>query len=329
MTDPEAALARLVQDALAAEFGAEYAAADPLIRPSQFADYQSNVALSLAKPLGRSPRDIAAELVGHLGGSDVLASAEVSGPGFINLTLRDDWIAAQAAASSPTRGWASLPAEPAADRRRRLLGAERGQGTARRAPAHDGRRRRDRPGPRVPRRHDVIRAAHLGDWGTQFGMLIEHVLDVGEEAANAQLAAGEITAFYQAARAKFDADPSFADRSRHRVVALQAGDPETMRLWQMLVDDSHGVLRNDLRPARRHAHRRRHGPGELLQPDARRRLRRAGGRGRRGDQRRRAVRVPARLHRPGRQAAAADAAQERRRLRLRQHRHGRHQVPAP
>ncbi len=86
--------------------------------------------------------------------------------------------------------------------------------------------------------HDVIRANHVGDWGTNFGMLLEHLIDIGEEAAYAQLAAGEINAFYQAAKVKFDADPGFADRSRLRVVALQAGEPETLRLWQMLVTDS-------------------------------------------------------------------------------------------
>jgi arginyl-tRNA synthetase len=86
--------------------------------------------------------------------------------------------------------------------------------------------------------HAVIRANHLGDWGTQFGILLEHLIDVGEEAAYAQLAAGEINAFYQAANAKFKADPSFAERSRRRVVALQAGDAETLRLWKTLVGDT-------------------------------------------------------------------------------------------
>jgi arginyl-tRNA synthetase len=90
----------------------------------------------------------------------------------------------------------------------------------------------------------VIRANHIGDWGTQFGMLLEHLLDVGEDAANAQLAAGEINAFYQAAKAKFDADPSFAERSRRRVVALQTGDPETLRLWNDLVNDSKQYYNN-------------------------------------------------------------------------------------
>src|SRR5260221_14195705 len=82
--------------------------------------------------------------------------------------------------------------------------------------------------------HDVIRANHIGDWGTNFGMLVEHLVDIGEEAAYAQLAGGEINAFYQSAKVKFDADPAFADRSRRRAVALQAGDAETLRLWRTL-----------------------------------------------------------------------------------------------
>jgi len=91
--------------------------------------------------------------------------------------------------------------------------------------------------------HDVVRAAHLGDWGTNFGMLIEHAIDIGEQATYDELAAGEFSAFYQAARAKFEGDPVFADRARKRVVQLQAGEPDTMRLWRLLVDDSLEYLR--------------------------------------------------------------------------------------
>src|ERR1700733_7574165 len=96
MADPEEVLARLVGDALGASLGPDYAAADPLIRPSQFADFQANVALSLARRLNRAPREVAAEVASHLAGREELAQVEVSGPGFVNLTLRDDWIAAQA-----------------------------------------------------------------------------------------------------------------------------------------------------------------------------------------------------------------------------------------
>ena len=237
MTDPQQALAGLMTTALAAAFGPEYADADPLIRPSQFADYQSNVALSLAKRLGRPPRDIAAELAGHLGRAGVIETAEVSGPGFINLTLRDEWIAAEASRELADPRLDVAPADPA----HRVVVDYSAPNVAREM--HVGHLRTTVVGDSVVRvleylGNSVIRANHIGDWGTQFGVLLEHLLDVGEEKAYAQLAAGEINAFYQAANAKFKADPSFAERSRNRVVALQAGDPETLRLWSMLISDT-------------------------------------------------------------------------------------------
>jgi arginyl-tRNA synthetase len=237
MTDPQQALAQLMSGALAAAFGPDYADADPVIRPSQFADYQSNVALPLAKRLNRSPRDVAAELASHLGGSHVVATAEVSGPGFINLTLSDAWIADQATGQlgDPRLGVAS--ASPT----QHVVVDYSAPNVAKEM--HVGHLRTTVVGDAVVRvlghlGQSVIRANHIGDWGTQFGLLLEHLLDIGEEAAYAQLAAGEINAFYQAAKAKFDADPAFAERSRRRVVALQAGDPETLRLWAMLVNDT-------------------------------------------------------------------------------------------
>jgi arginyl-tRNA synthetase len=237
MTDPQQALAQLMTAALAAAFGPDYADADPLIRPSQFADYQSNVALSLAKRLNRSPRDVAAELASHLGGGELVARVEVSGPGFINLTLRDDWIAAQATAQLDDPRLDVRPADPP----QAVVVDYSAPNVAKEM--HVGHLRTTVVGDSVVRVLEylgdkVIKANHVGDWGTQFGMLLEHLLDVGEDAANAQLAAGDINAFYQAAKAKFDADPSFAQRSRRRVVALQAGDDETLRLWNQLVNDT-------------------------------------------------------------------------------------------
>jgi arginyl-tRNA synthetase len=237
MTDPQQALEELVRAALAATFGPDYAGADPAIRPSQFADYQSNAALPLAKRLSRPPREIASELASHLDDSDLVARAEVSGPGFINLTLRDDWIARQAGGqlASPRLD------VPAAIPARRVVVDYSAPNVAREM--HVGHLRTTIVGDSIARvlehlGHTVIRANHLGDWGTQFGILLEHLLDVGEEAANEQLAAGEINAFYQAANAKFKADPTFADRARRRVVALQAGEPETLRLWATLINDT-------------------------------------------------------------------------------------------
>jgi len=237
MTDPEAALGALVQQALADQLGAEFAAADPLIRPSGFADFQSNVAMSLSKRLGRSPRDIAALVADQLGASPVVAKAEVSGPGFINITLADDWIAQQGAEqlADPRLGVAS------AESRQRVVVDYSAPNVAKEM--HVGHLRTTVVGDAIVRvleylGDDVIRANHIGDWGTQFGILLEHLVDVGEQATYDQLAAGEINDFYQAAKQKFDDDPDFADRSRLRVVALQSGDPETLRLWHILVGDT-------------------------------------------------------------------------------------------
>jgi arginyl-tRNA synthetase len=237
MADPQEVLAERVRAALAAAFGAEYADADAVIRPSAFADYQANVALPLAKRLGRAPRDVAAEIARHLDLEDVGREVDVSGPGFINFTLRDEWIARQAAGLLDDRRLGVPVAHPAqnvvVDYSSPNVSKE----------MHVGHLRTTVVGDAIVRildylGHDVIRANHLGDWGTQFGLLIEHLLDVGEDTARQQLSAGEINAFYQAARVKFDRDPAFADRSRNRVVLLQGGDKETLRLWQVLVDDS-------------------------------------------------------------------------------------------
>src|SRR6516164_5412065 len=98
MADPQQVLAQRVHAAIVASFGSGFGDADPLIRPSSFADFQANVALPLAKRLGRPPREVAAALAGRLEVSDVCEPPEVSGPGFINLRLRADWIADQASA---------------------------------------------------------------------------------------------------------------------------------------------------------------------------------------------------------------------------------------
>jgi len=237
MTDPEAALGALVLQALADELGAEYSAADPLIRPSGFADYQSNVAMSLSRQLGRPPRDIAAPVAARLAAASAVASAEVSGPGFINITLADEWIAAEA---SDQLTDARLGV-PQADPSQLVVVDYSGPNVAKEL--HAGHLRATVVGDAIARTlehlgYRVLRAAHLGDWGTQFGMLIEHALDIGERETEDELASGEFTAFYQAARTKFDGEPVFADRARKRVVQLQAGEPDSMRLWQLLVDDS-------------------------------------------------------------------------------------------
>ncbi|MGP7999158.1 MAG: arginine--tRNA ligase [Streptosporangiaceae bacterium] len=235
MADPRDVLARRVQDALGAAFGAEYADADPVIRPSSFADFQCNAALPLAKKLGRPPRDIAAEIISHLDVTGVAEPPEVSGPGFINLTLTAEWIAAQ------VTGRLADPRldTPAADPAQRIVVEYSSPNVAKEM--HVGHLRTTIVGDALARildfaGHEVIRDNHLGDWGTQFGMLIEHLLDVGEDSAEAALLHTDPNSFYQAARGKFDSDPAFTERARQRVVLLQGGDPETLRLWQHLVD---------------------------------------------------------------------------------------------
>src|SRR5712664_4607728 len=237
MADLQAALAANVGAALTAEFGVGYADTDPLIRPSAFADFQSNVALALAKRLGMPPREIAGLIAGRLGGSPMFERAEVSGAGFINITVRDAWLGETATAqlSDPRLGveTTAQPQHVVVDYSAPNVAKEMHVGHLRTTIVGDAFVRvLERLG------HHVIRANHIGDWGTNFGMLLEHLVDIGEDAAYAQLAAGEINEFYQSAKLKFDADPAFADRSRQRVVTLQAGHAETLRLWRMLVDDS-------------------------------------------------------------------------------------------
>src|SRR5262249_18497116 len=146
---------------------------DPQIRPSTFADYQSNVALPLARRLDMQPREIATRIAGHLAAAPLCERAEVSGPGFINITLRDSWLAAQATAqlADPRLGI------PLAEHPQRVVVDYSAPNVAREM--HVGHLRTTIVGDafvRVLERlgHHVIRANHLGDWGTQFGILLEH-----------------------------------------------------------------------------------------------------------------------------------------------------------
>jgi arginyl-tRNA synthetase len=241
MADPQQVLAQRVHDAIVASFGPEYGDADPLIRPSAFADLQANVALPLGKRLGRSPREVAAELAARLDVADMCAAPEVSGPGFINFTLRDDWIAAEASQmlSDPRLGLAPV-ANP-----QTVVVEYSSPNVAKEM--HVGHLRTTIVGDAIARvldfaGHRVIRDNHVGDWGTPFGMLIEHLLDVGADSAEAALLTTDPNAFYQAARRKFDNEPAFTERARSRLVRLQAGDPDTLAIWQRLVDISREYL---------------------------------------------------------------------------------------
>ncbi len=244
MADPQQVLGARVRDALGAAFGADYASADPLIRPSSFADFQSNAALPLAKRLGKTPRDVATEMVGHLDVDDICDTPAVTGPGFVNFTLREDWIAgATSALLEDPRLGTPLPDAP-----RTVIVEYSSPNIAKEM--HVGHLRTTIVGDAIARvtefaGHHVIRDNHVGDWGTQFGMLIEYLFDVGEDAPQAQLLRTDPNAFYQSARVRFDSDPEFADRARERVVKLQSGDdPGTQRLWAELMELSRQYLRD-------------------------------------------------------------------------------------
>ncbi len=180
---------------------------------------------------------MARQVVEALDVSDICQDVEVSGNGFINLTYAPDFLA-------------EALAELAADDRLGIAPAERPEVVVVDYSApnvakemHVGHLRTTVIGDALARMlafigHDVRRENHIGDWGTPFGMLIEHLVDLGEEEGADELSTGDLTGFYQQARQAFNDSPEFADRSRQRVVLLQSGDVETLRLWRVLVGES-------------------------------------------------------------------------------------------
>ncbi|MFJ8832769.1 arginine--tRNA ligase [Micromonospora aurantiaca] len=231
-------LERLLTDRLAPAFAAVAGVpVDPAVRRSQHADFQSDAALGLARRLGRPPREIAAEVRERAALADVCAAVEVSGPGFLNLTVAGHALGGlvSALAADPRLG-VPVVAEPET-----MVVDYSAPNVAKEM--HVGHLRSTVIGDAAARTlewlgHRVLRANHLGDWGTPFGMLIEHLLDLGEAGAAQELSMGDLDGFYKAARAKFDDDEAFRERSRRRVVALQGGDPATLRLWRLLVTQS-------------------------------------------------------------------------------------------
>jgi len=203
---------------------------DPVVRQSQHADFQSAAALALAKRIGRPPWEIAADVAAkaELAG---LAAATVTRPGFVNLTIDDAVLAAAADALDDDR----LGVPPVAAPERIVIDYS-GPNAAKEMQV--GHLRSTIIGDALARilewhGHDVIRRNHLGDWGTQFGMLIEHMIDLGGSDDDHSL--GDLTDFYRTARQKFDGDEDFKTRARQRVVALQSGDELTRALWRRLI----------------------------------------------------------------------------------------------
>jgi arginyl-tRNA synthetase len=211
--------------------------ADPVLRSSEHADFQANGALALAKRVGRPPRQVAEEVVAAARLADVCERVEVSGPGFVNLTLAAPFVAEQVrhVAADERLGLSAAPHPEAVvvDYSHPNVAKE----------MHVGHLRSTIIGDALSRvltflGHRVVPENHIGDWGTPFGMLIEHLVDLGEEKAIHELSVGDLDGFYRQARVSFDAEEAFRERSRRRVVLLQSGDAETLRLWQVLVTQS-------------------------------------------------------------------------------------------
>ncbi|MEU9111894.1 arginine--tRNA ligase [Streptomyces sp. NPDC048483] len=248
VTSLAATVNQRVADALSAALP-EAGAADPLLRRSDRADFQANGMLALAKKLKGNPRELASQVVANIPTGEsgaVIKEIEVSGPGFLNITLADEAII-------------KTLAERAADARLGVPYAD-GAGTTVIDYAqpnvakemHVGHLRSAVIGAAMAEileftGEKVIRRHHIGDWGTQFGMLIQYLVEHPHELdhksdestdASGEEAASNLNRLYKASRALFDTDEEFKERARRRVVDLQAGDEETLALWRRFVDES-------------------------------------------------------------------------------------------
>ncbi|MFD8211182.1 arginine--tRNA ligase [Streptomyces sp. NPDC059695] len=240
-------LASTVQQRLADGLSAalpDAASADPLLRRSDRADFQANGILALAKQLKGNPRELATKVVEAIPANDVLKEIEVSGPGFLNITVTDaaiiDTLAARAADARLGVPFNASAGTTVIDYAQPNVAKEMHVGHLRSAVIGAAMVEiLEFTGETVVRRH------HIGDWGTQFGMLIQfliehpHELDHSSGAeVSGEEAMSNLNRLYKASRALFDSDEEFKTRARARVVDLQAGDEETLALWQRFVDES-------------------------------------------------------------------------------------------
>ncbi|WP_420034969.1 arginine--tRNA ligase [Streptomyces sp. cg28] len=221
----------------------EASGADPLLRRSERADYQANGILALAKKAKANPRELATQVVAEIENGDLLADVEVSGPGFLNVTVTDKAITGTLAARAADGDRLGVPTKAApgisvVDYAQPNVAKEMHVGHLRSAVIGDALRGMlDFTGEQTIGRH------HIGDWGTQFGMLIQYLIENPDTLAPAADVDGEqamsnLNRVYKASRAVFDSDEEFKERARKRVVALQSGDKETLDLWQRFVDES-------------------------------------------------------------------------------------------
>jgi arginyl-tRNA synthetase len=225
-------LKRLISDRIAAALAASLGEpAPPVVQQAarpEFGDYQANGIMAAAKRTRQNPRALAEAVLAKADLAELAGRAEIAGPGFINLTLNDDFLA-RALAASPLIEPASEPQNVVVDYSSPNLAKE----------MHVGHLRSTIIGDAMARvfealGHRVIRQNHVGDWGTQFGMLLTFLTETG---ANSELLE-DLEDFYRAAKGRFDSDADFAERSRLAVVGLQRGDAAPRERWQRFIDIS-------------------------------------------------------------------------------------------
>lgn len=209
---------------------------EPQVRQSakvQFGDYQANGVMAVAKKLGMPPRQVAEQVLTHLDLSGIAGKVEIAGPGFINIFLEPAFLAAQvdqALASDRLGVSRPAPQTVVVDYSAPNVAKE----------MHVGHLRSTIIGDASVRTleflgHNVIRANHVGDWGTQFGMLIAF-LELKQQENAGEMALADLEEFYRAAKTHYDADEAFAERARNYVVKLQSGDEYCREMWRKLVD---------------------------------------------------------------------------------------------
>lgn len=226
------------QQALTTAFGAGLVGSEPLLVPAsnpKFGDYQSNTPLALTKKVGQPPRMIAEKILQQLEISDLCEPPTIAGPGFINFTLKPAYLAAYLNAMQADERLGIAPVATA----QRVIVDFSSPNIAKEM--HVGHLRSTIIGDCIARilefqGHKVLRLNHVGDWGTQFGMLITHLREVAPIDENEPLDLGDLVQFYREAKKRFDEDPGFKERSRQAVVDLQSGNEAAKKAWAYLCD---------------------------------------------------------------------------------------------
>src|SRR5690554_1402748 len=204
----------------------------------EFGDYQANGVMAVARQLRTNPRELALKVIDRLD-CDLLAKAEVAGPGFINLFLADEALSTRAANALQDETSLILPVKAP----QTIVIDYSGPNLAKEM--HVGHLRGTIIGDALTRilsalGHRVIRQNHVGDWGTQFGMLIAHMESLRNEGQDVGSTLADLETFYREAKIRFDEDPAFADLAREYVVRLQQGEPDCLEAWQRFIDESLG-----------------------------------------------------------------------------------------